>query len=215
MKLAQLKYLVFSDYYRLTGSLGGFKILAEVIAGDSFKYLFWLRVCRYAQEHPALKYLLNPFTCLLLRKYGFRFGIAISPSTEIGSGFYIGHYGSIVVNPQSRIGKNCNISHDVTIGQANRGRNKGSPTIGDNVYIGPGARIVGAVKVGNNVAIGANCVVTKDVPDNAVVVGIPGKVISYDGALGYVNKTEYDLVLENPATMPALRVKGEDIAPEN
>ena len=78
------------------------------------------------------------------------------------------------------------------VGQANRGGNKGYPTIGDNVYIGPGAKIVGAVKVGNNVAIGANCVVTKDVPDNAVVVGVPGKIISYTGSEGYVNRTDYE-----------------------
>jgi serine O-acetyltransferase len=63
------------------------------------------------------------------------------------------------------------------------------------VYIGPGAKIIGAVRVGNNVAIGANCVVTKDVPDNAVVVGVPGKIISFRGSQGYVNRTEYDMEL--------------------
>ena len=61
-----------------------------------------------------------------------------------------------------------------------------------NIYIGPGAKIVGAVRIGNNVAIGANCVVTKDVPDNSVVVGIPGKVISQKGSTGYVIRTDYD-----------------------
>ncbi len=118
-------------------------------------------------------------------------GIDIPFSTEIGSGFYIGHFGGIIVNDKSVIGKNCNISQGVTLGQANRGKNKGYPTLGDNVYLGPGAKIVGAVKIGNNVAIGANCVVTKDVPDNSVVVGIPGKIISKEGAVGYVNKTDY------------------------
>jgi len=90
------------------------------------------------------------------------------------------------------IGKNCNISHQVTLGIANRGTHKGVPIIGDNVYIGPGAKIIGDINIGNNVAIGANCVVTKDVPDNAVVVGVPGKVISYEGSMGYVNKTNYE-----------------------
>lgn len=59
------------------------------------------------------------------------------------------------------IGRNCNISQGVTLGLANRGKNKGYPTLGDNIYLGPGAKIVGAVHIGNNVCIGANCVVTK------------------------------------------------------
>lgn len=80
-----------------------------------------------------------------------------------------------MVNHRVRIGRNCNISHGVTLGQANRGRRTGVPVIGDGVYIGPGAKVVGAVTVGDNVAIGANCVVVDDVPDNAVVAGVPGR----------------------------------------
>ena len=71
------------------------------------------------------------------------------------------------------IGDNCNLSQSVTIGQSNRGARKGTAVIGNNVYIGPGAKIVGAVRIGNFVAIGANCVVTMDIPDSAVVVGVP------------------------------------------
>ena len=77
------------------------------------------------------------------------------------------------------------------MGVANRGERKGYPTIGDNVYIGPGAKLVGKIIVGNNAAIGANCVVTKDVPENGVVVGVPGKVISMNGSVGYINRTDY------------------------
>jgi serine O-acetyltransferase len=64
--------------------------------------------------------------------------------------------------------------------------------IGDNVYIGPGAKLFGAIVVGDNAAIGANCVVTRDVPENGVVVGVPGQVIPYEGSQGYINNTEYD-----------------------
>ncbi|MFC2064935.1 serine O-acetyltransferase [Chloroflexota bacterium] len=78
------------------------------------------------------------------------------------------------------------------MGKANRGEREGYPVIGDNVYIGPGAKIIGKVHVGNNVAIGANCVVTKDVPDNAVVAGVPGRVISMKGSEGYVENTDYE-----------------------
>jgi serine O-acetyltransferase len=90
------------------------------------------------------------------------------------------------------IGRNCNISPGVILGKGNRGKNRGYPTLGDNVYIGPGAKIVGGVKIGNNVAIGANCVVTKDIPDGSVVVGVPGRVISQKGSEGYVNRTDYE-----------------------
>ena len=167
-------------------------MLRHVLLGEGYQYIFWMRVCRYTHEHRVLKVLIFPIARLLLEHYKFKLGISIPFVTNIDSGFYIGHFGGIVINAGSRIGKNCNISHGVTLGQANRGPNKGYPVIGDNVYIGPGAKIVGAVTVGNNVAIGANCVVTKDVPDNAVVVGVPGQVISYHGAVDYVTQTDYE-----------------------
>jgi len=109
--------------------------------------------------------------------------------TQIGPGLYIGHQGGIVINEQVVIGKNCNLSQQVTIGVSRRGERAGVPTIGDNVYLGPGAKIFGKIQVGNNAAIGANCVVTRDVPDNGVAVGIPAKVISYEGSTGYINNT--------------------------
>ncbi len=150
-----------------------------------------MRTCSYTKNNKILKFSIYPFSRFLLSRLTYKLGISIPQDTKIGSGFYIGHFGGIVVNGQSVIGKNCNISQGVTLGQANRGRNKGYPTLGDNIYIGPGAKIVGSVKIGNNVAIGANCVVTKDIPDNSVVVGIPGEVISQDGSKGYVIRTDY------------------------
>ena len=121
----------------------------------------------------------------------FKFGIQISHEAEIGPGFYIGHFGQIVVNGSVKIGKNCNISQGVTIGVSNRGKHAGVPVVGDNVYIGPGAKIIGNVMVGNNVAIGANAVVTKNIPDNGVAVGVPATVVSYNGSRGYVNNVHY------------------------
>jgi len=171
-------------------------MIRYVLIGRSYKYNFWMRTCRYTKSNLFLKYTINPIAKIILRHLTYKLGISIPPSTEIGSGFYIGHFGGITVNEKSVIGKNCNISQGVTLGQANRGKNKGYPKLGDNVYIGPGAKIVGAVKIGNNVAIGANCVVTKDIPDNSVVAGVPGKIISQDGAIGYINNTNYDDKIE-------------------
>ena len=68
----------------------------------------------------------------------------------------------------------------------------GFPELGDNVYIGPGAKVIGNVKIGNNVAIGANAVVTKSFPDDSVVVGIPARLISTKGSVGYCINTNYD-----------------------
>ena len=82
----------------------------------------------------------------------------------------------------------------MTIGVINRGDKVGVPVIGDNVYIGPGAKIIVGVNVSNKVAIGANAVVTKDIPDNGVAVGVPAKVISYEGSKGYIDRTDYDKV---------------------
>ena len=192
MKFKDYRYLVLSDLYRLYGKATFSLLFRNVLFGESFKYIFWMRTCRYARGTPLLKFSLYPLALLVLQRYTYKFGIGISIFTEIGSGFYIGHFGGIFVYPFCKIGKNCNLSPGVTLGKTNRGINAGYPIIGDNVYIGPGAKVIGGVIVGSNVAIGANCVVTNDVPDNAVVVGIPGKVISYEGSQGYVCHTDYD-----------------------
>jgi serine O-acetyltransferase len=190
MQFEDYKFLIYSDLYRITGSVKKTTLFRYMLFGDAFKYNFWMRTCLYAKSNLILKYSIYPFARFFLGRFKYKLGISIPPNTKIGSGFYIGHFGGIVVHEKSVIGKNCNISQGVTLGQANRGKNKGYPILGNNIYIGPGSKIVGAVKIGNNVAIGANCVVTRDIPDNSVVCGIPGKVISQEGAKGYVNKID-------------------------
>ncbi len=207
MTFSEYRRLVFADLFRIKGERGWRALLRGVLFGsEGFKYAFWMRSCRYLQS--TTRWLRPAFylAYAILRRYRYKFGIAIPYVTDIGGGLYIGHFGGIVVNNLARMGKNCNLSQGVTIGQANRGRHKGCPVIGDNVYIGPGAKIIGAVTVGNNVAIGANCVVTRDIPDNAVVAGVPGRVISLNGAEGYVdNTTDEDLAGASvPATMTQL-----------
>lgn len=192
MKLSEYRFFILSDLYRVSGNVSYSTLLKYVLAGESYKYCFWMRTCNFARTVPLLRYTLYPVAKYMHHRLSYKYGISIPIATDIGSGFYIGHFGGIVVNGKSVIGRNCNISQGVTLGQANRGKNKGFPVIGDNVYLGPGAKIVGAVRIGNNVAVGANCVVTCDVPDNAVVVGIPGKVISSGGAEHYVELTDYE-----------------------
>lgn len=191
MNFQQFKTLVSSDLYRITGVLNVKSFLKQLILGESFQYIFWMRTCLFAVNHPFLKFVLYPLARLLLRHYSFKLGISIPFRTKIGSGFYIGHFGGVIVHPSAIIGKDCNLSQGVTLGRTNRGEKQGAPVIGDRVYIGPGVKIIGAISIGNDVAIGANSVITKDIPDNAVVVGVPGKVISMAGSEGYINKTDY------------------------
>jgi serine O-acetyltransferase len=113
-------------------------------------------------------------------------GISLPFTAEIGRGFYIGHFGQIFVSPDAVIGECCNISQGVTIGQAGRGEQQFVPLIGDRVYLGPGAKVIGKVRIGNDVAIGANAVVTKDLPDNAVAVGVPAQIINFESSRDFV-----------------------------
>jgi len=148
-----------------------------------------LQITKLLKDSRLLFWPLYCFFRLLLKHYEYKFGICIPYNTQIAPGFHIGHYGAIVVNHEAIIGKNCNISHGVTIGASYGGKNPGTPTILNNVYLGPGSKIIGGITIGNNVAVGANCVVTKSVSDSAVIIGIPGKVISYNGSKNYIINT--------------------------
>jgi serine O-acetyltransferase len=191
MSFSEYRRLVRSDLYRHEGSAGFSSFLRKATLSPGFQYAFWMRTAAFLSSRRILRFGFGHLARLVLRHYSLKYGISIPWRTKIGPGFYIGHFGQIVVHDRAVIGANCNISQGVTIGQANRGPHKGYAFIGDNVYIGPGAKIVGSVRVGSNAAIGANCVVTKDVPDNAVVVGVPGRIISYEGSRDYVNWTDY------------------------
>lgn len=112
--------------------------------------------------------------------------IDIPFDAEIGKGLYIGHCGYIVINNKVKIADCCNISPGVIIGEGGRGEKMGVPVIGEKVYIAAGAKIFGNIIIGNNVAVGANSVVCNDVPDNAVVAGVPAKILNYDGSYDFV-----------------------------
>lgn len=180
------RYLGDQEYEKVQrGDMIRCYCVSRTIPGLRFSY--WMRLCSILQGKKTWL----PLYAIALNRYNhykYKYGISIPFFTQIGKGFYIGHFGCIVVNQGTVIGNNVNISQGVTIGATNRGDKAGVATIGDGVYIGPGAKIIGAIQVGNNVAIGANAVVTHDVPDNAVVAGVPARVISMNGAEGYVNR---------------------------
>jgi serine O-acetyltransferase len=192
MKFSEFTFLVKSDLYRYAGTTGVREFINHMFFSPGFNYSFWMRICSYFRENRLFRYTLYYVFMIVFMHYTFKYGIEIPQGTKVGSGLYMPHCGGIVVNSQAVLGKNCNLSHGVTIGKTDRGSREGTAVIGDNVYIGPGAKILGRVYIGKNVAIGANAVVTKDVPDNAVAVGGPAQVISYAGAHDYVKRTDYD-----------------------
>ena len=108
-------------------------------------------------------------------------GVEIDPGATIGKGVFIDHGSGVVIGGTAEVGDGCTIYQGVTLGGTSLARTKRHPTLGRNVSVGSGAAILGAIFVGDGARIGANSVVVKDVPPNATVVGIPGRVVLLDG----------------------------------
>jgi serine O-acetyltransferase len=104
-------------------------------------------------------------------------GIEIHPAAEIGPGFFIDHGMGVVIGETTVIGRNVTLYHGVTLGGVRTEKGKRHPTIGDDVVIGAGAKILGAVDIGTGTRIGANAVVVKPVPPDSIVVGVPGQIV--------------------------------------
>lgn len=176
--------LIQKDFYRESGKwLSRFEIWAKCINPN----LHFIYLLRKTQQHKK-KSLPGLFWRFVLRHHQIKYGFQIYPETQIGEGFYLGHWGSLVINPNAKIGINCNIAQGVTIGQQNRGKNEGYPVIGNGVWIGPNAVIVGGITIGDNVLIGPNSYVNFNVPSDSVVIGNPGKIYPTENATeGYIN----------------------------
>jgi serine O-acetyltransferase len=128
--------------------------------------------------HPL--YLLGiPFFPRLVSQFSrFMTGIEIHPGAKIGKGFFIDHGIGVVIGETAEIGEGCVLFHNVTLGGTGKHVGKRHPTLGSNVIVGTGAILLGPIKVGSNVKIGANTfIINHDVPDNCTVVGIPGKIV--------------------------------------
>jgi serine O-acetyltransferase len=131
---------------------------------------------------PVLVYGVLQYLARLLHK------VEISRYARIGPGFYIGHPATIFIGP-TVIGDNCSVGHNVTIGVGVGGQRPGVPIIGNRVWIGPGATLTGGITIGDDATIGAGAVLSRDVPDGALVLGNPARVVlaAYDNraVLGY------------------------------
>jgi len=126
----------------------------------------------------------------------FLTGIEIHPAARIGPGFFIDHGMGVVIGETAEIGENCTLYHGVTLGGTSWKKEKRHPTLGNNVVIGAGAKVLGPFKVGDNSRIGSGSVVVKEVPPNSVVVGVPGKITYRDGKklmAGRIDLEQHDL----------------------
>lgn len=171
-----------SDVYRYTGGTGLLQMAKCYWISHGFRVTYFMRKAKNGT--PALRW----FYRMMFSRNVRRYGIQTHWSLNVGKGFYIGHFGSIIINARARIGNNCNINQGVTIGMENRGKRKGVPTIGDKVWIGANSVVVGNITIGNNVLIAPLTFVNFDIPDNSIVVGNPAKVIpSQEATQAYID----------------------------
>ena len=188
-----LKYDLYRYFYPTdeVSSISLFRKWKLVLLTQGIWALLVYRAGSWVLRHKRKLGILYPLLSIILTFLGklveITTGISLPFTAKIGRGFYIGHFGQIIVSSSAVIGECCNISQGVTIGQAGRGVDQFVPIIGDRVYIGPGAQLFGKLRIGNDVAIGANAVVTKDLPDNAVAVGVPAKIINFNSSRDFVN----------------------------
>lgn len=180
---------VQEDLYRKSDGNKGLAVFFRYyFLFPEFKYSVQYRICRAFKNRFPWNILFYPFASLNKGHLSRKYGIFISTDMQIGRGFRLDHFGGIFLSPQTIIGDNCNISAGVVFGNIPRGINTGVPEkICDRVYIGVGAKILGRITVGNDVVIGANCVVTKSIPDGVSVTGVPGRVVALEGSEDYIN----------------------------
>ncbi len=179
-----------ADLFRYRGQTGRRAFLSAYLREPGFRFTYYLRKTAYyggrKKSFAVFAYLYHR---IMFHHYRFKYGFDISPTTSIGPGLYIGHFGGVVISAHAVLGSNINIAHGVTIGTASRGPRTGAPTLGDRVWVGANAVLVGKIAIGDDALIAPGAYVNFDVPSMAVVLGNPGTVVSSEGSIGYVNST--------------------------
>ena len=140
---------------------------------------FWA-ICNYRYGNWAFKIRFPPFRWLASKLYGLNFfiilitsGIELNREARIGKNLHLLHPGNIHIHPKVIIGDRCGIMHDVTIGT---NMTSGVPTIGNDVFIGAGAKVLGEITIGDGALVGANSVITTNVPPGATAIGVPARI---------------------------------------
>jgi len=178
--MASTLSIIKADLYRHDG-LKGFGGFLRGWFKPGFRYTLYFRLIQAQGKYSPFRFFLR----WLKRNGRMQYGFEIDVDAQIGEGFYLSdHCGPVIIGP-IKIGKHCNIAHGVTIGRSYKNGKIGRPTIGDRVWIGSGAVLVGKITIGSNVMIAPNSFLNVDVPDHSIVLGNPAKIISKH------NPTEY------------------------
>lgn len=176
----------------------------EVFLYPSFKAIMWYRVAHklYLKKH----YLLARY---ISQKTARKTGIEIHPGAKIGKGLFIDHGHGVVIGETAVLGENVTLYQGVTLGGTGKEQGKRHPTLGDNVMVSAGAKVLGSFTVGSNSKIGSGSVVVSEVPPNSTVVGVPGRVVKRDG----IKQPQHDLNqidLPNPNLMDIHELQREN-----
>ena len=177
-----------ADVYRYRAQTGLRAFVSAYLSEPGFRFTYYLRkVAFYSKRKKTWGIFGYIYNRIMLNHYRFRYGFDISPITNIGPGFYLGHFGGILISPYASIGSNVNITKGATIGAASIGPRAGAPTLEDCVWVGAHAIIVGKVTIGREAFIAPGAYVNFDVPAKGVVIGNPGRLVSTTGLTGYIN----------------------------
>ncbi len=185
MKKGEIKKNIKSDFDRFSDTqFSTTKFIKLFLVQPCFRYMVIYRVASgYIKKHP-LGFIARVWFNLMKGRYG----IQIYLKANIGRGFKLNHYGNIIINQGVSLGENCNVAQGVTIGNVSRGKLKGCPNIGNRVWIGANAVVVGNIKIGDDVLIAPLTYVNCDIPAKAVVSGNPVQIHNYNGSGVYVKK---------------------------
>lgn len=169
-----------SDLFRVSG--GGKNSIKHILFDPEFKYVALYRCAHSAIYGNKFK---KVIWRVLLKRASIKYGYEIAPECVIGPGLRLIHRGGVCINPAAVLGENVTIFHGVTIGSTRRGKLKGSPTIGNKVWIGSNASIVGKITIGDDVLIAPNSYVNMDVPSHSVCLGNPARIFNKENATEY------------------------------
>ena len=161
----------------------------EILLYPGLHAIFWHRISHFLFQH-KFKF----FARLVSQLTRFFTGIEIHPGAKIGKGFFIDHGMEVVIGETTEIGNNATLYQGVTLGGTGKEKGKRHPTLGNNVTVAAGAKILGNIKIGDNSVIGAGSVVIKDVPPDSTVVGVPGRIVKHKGRrISLINLDHGDL----------------------
>lgn len=176
-----VKYLDLIDIIKKDSRRLDSGIVKSFLRYPTFRLIIFFRIGTFLMElnrNKGLCSLLFLFIKYYYRRLCFKTGIQLNFGTKIGGGIHFAHFSCIVTNRKSIIGENCTIYQGVTLGTTPNAKG-GAPCLGDNCIVWAGAKILGAVTIGNFAEVGANAVVTHDIPDYGVAAGIPARIIKY------------------------------------